>query len=139
MRSGFPRHRSRHDKMQLAVIAGSALATSTTAATIFTNETNISVMLKIIAAPFSLLVTISSGSMAYFKYKEHSNDAQKAADTIEDDHSALKLGTGPYRGETLDESLSLFAENTHHIISEHKKKQQLLDQPPDAKAGPAAQ
>jgi hypothetical protein len=133
------KHRSRHDRMQVAVIAGSALATSTTGATIFTGATNISITLKIIAALFSLMVTIASGSMAYFKYKERGNDTQKAADTIEDDYNALKLGTGIYRGKSAEESLSIFAENTNKTISEYKKKQQLLDQPPDAKSGQAAQ
>ncbi len=129
------RHRSRHDWMQIAVIVGSALATSTTGATIFTGTTNISITLKIIAALFSLMVTIASGSMAYFKYKERSNDTQKAADTIEDDYNALKLGTGIYKGKSIEDSLSIFAENTNNTVSEHKKKQKLLDQPPDAKPG----
>ncbi|GLV61184.1 hypothetical protein KDH_80000 [Dictyobacter sp. S3.2.2.5] len=133
------KHRARHDKMQLAVIAGSALATSTTAATIFTNTTNISLTLKVVAACFSLLVSIASGSMAYFKYKERSNDTQKAADTIEDDRSALKLGIGPYKDTPHKDALITFAGNTHKTIAEHKKKQQLLDQPPEAKSNQGGQ
>lgn len=136
---GAKKHRKRHDSMQIAVIAGSALATSTTAAAIFTTATNISLALKIIAAFFSLLVTIVSGSMAYLKYKERSNDTQKAADKIEDEHMALKLGIGPYKGKPLEEALSLFAEKAHITIVEHKKKQQLLDQPPEAKSGQTPQ
>lgn len=134
------KHRSSHDRMQMMVIVGSALATSLTGATIFTlDATTVSIVLKLSAAFFSLVVTIASGSMAYFKYKERSNDTQKAADTIEDDHSAVKLGTGVYRGKPLEEALSMFAENTNRTISDHKKKQQLLDQPPDAKSGQASQ
>ncbi len=134
------KHRSSHDRMQMMVIIGSALATSLTGATIFTlDATTVSIVLKLSAAFFSLVVTIASGSMAYFKYKERSNDTQKAADTIEDDHSAVKLGTGIYRGKPLEEALSMFAENTNRTISDHKKKQQLLDQPPDAKSGQASQ
>lgn len=126
-------HRRKHDLLQFIIIAFSALATSTTAATIFTGDTTTSTVLKIIAAFFSLVVTIASGSIAYFKYKERSNDTQKAIDTIEDDHTALKLGIGAYTNKKLEEALSLFAQNTHNTISEHKKKQQLLDQPPDTK------
>ena len=134
------KHRRFHDNMQLMVIIGSAFATSFTAATILIlDATTISTVLKFCAAFCSLLVTIASGSMAYFKYKERSNDTQKAADTIEDDYSAVKLGTGLYRGKPLEEALSLFAENTNRTISEHKKKQQLLDQPPDAKSGQTGQ
>ncbi|MGH2611681.1 MAG: DUF4231 domain-containing protein, partial [Rhabdochlamydiaceae bacterium] len=132
-KGGAKKYRRRHDNMQIAVIAGSALATSTTAATIFTNATDISTTLKIIAAFFSLLVTIASGSIAYFKYKERSNDTQKAVDQIEDEHMALKLGIGPYRAKSLEEALSLFAEKAHITIVEHKKKQQLLDHPPETK------
>lgn len=128
------KHRKRHDNMQVAVIAGSALATSTTAATIFTNS-EISIALKIVAAFFSLLVTVASGGMAYFKYKERSNDTQKAVDKIEDERMALKLGIGPYKNKPIEEALSQFAEVTHITIAEHKKKQQLLDQPPETKSG----
>ncbi len=127
------RHRSTHDRMQVAIIFFSALATATTGATIFIGATTLSTELKFSAALFSLIVTISSGAIAYFKYKERSNDTQKAADTIEDEYNALKLGTRIYRDKPLEEALSLFAENTNRTISEHKKKQQLLDQPPDAK------
>ena len=133
------KHRARHDRLQLTVIAGSALATSTTGATIFTGATNISITLKIVAAFLSLLVTIASGSMAYFKYKERSNDTQKAADTIEDDYNAVKLGTGDYKEQPLAQALGLFANHTQTTITEHKNKQRLLDQPPDAKSGQAAQ
>lgn len=138
-KSDAKKHRRRHDNMQVIVIAGSALATSTTAATIFTNTADISVVLKVIAAFFSLSVTIASGSMAYFKYKERSNDTQKAADKIEDEHMALKLGIGSYRNQPLENALSMFAENAHTTVVEHKKKQQLLDQPPEAKSGQANQ
>jgi hypothetical protein len=128
------KYRKKHDRRQMAVIVCSSLATSTTGATIFTGATNLSTGLKIIATIFSLIVTIASGSIAYFKYKERSNDTQKAADKIEDEHNALKLGTGIYRGRSIEESLSIFAENTNSTISEHKKQQQLLDQPPDVKS-----
>ncbi len=131
------KQRSTHDFLQMSIIVCSALATTTTGTTIFTGATTLSIVLKIIAAIFSLVVAIASGAMAYFKFKERSNDTQKAADTIEDDYNALKLGTGIYKSKPMGESLSIFAENTNSTISEHKKKQQLLDQPPEAKSGQA--
>jgi hypothetical protein len=133
------KQRSTHDFLQMSIIVCSALATTTTGTTIFTGATTLSIALKVIAALFSLVVAIASGAMAYFKYKERSNDTQKAADTIEDDYNALKLGTGIYKGKPMGESLSIFAENTNNTISDHKKKQQLLDQPPEAKSGQVVQ
>ena len=129
------RHRATHDRWQVTVIFCSALASATTGTTIFLGETSFAMWVKSVATLLSLIVAIASGSLAYFKYKERSNDTQKAADTIEDDHTALRLGTGKYKGMPLEDALSTFAEHTHRTISEHKKKQLLLDQPPDAKSG----
>jgi hypothetical protein len=127
------KYRSKHDRMQITVIVCSALATSTTGSTIFIGASNLSITLKILATAFSLMVSIASGSMAYRKYKERSNDTQKTADTIEDDRNAFLLGIGDYQGKSLEDALSIFAERTHKTVSEYKKKQQLLDQPPEAK------
>lgn len=129
----YRRYRAKHDRLQVTIILCSALSTGFAGTAIFSEATNFSVGLKILAAMLSLIVTIASGSIAYFKYKDRSHDFQKTADAIEGERRAFKLGLGPYRGKPLDEALSLFAENTHATIEDHKKRQQLLDQPPSAK------
>ncbi|HEY1349264.1 MAG TPA: DUF4231 domain-containing protein [Ktedonobacteraceae bacterium] len=129
----YRKYRAKHDKLQITVIFCSALSTGFAGTAIFSEATSFSFALKFLAAMLSLTVTIASGSIAYFKYKDRSHDFQKTADAIEGERRAFKLGLGPYRGKPLDEALSLFAENTHMTIEDHKKRQQLLDQPPGAK------
>ncbi len=126
----YRRYRAKHDRLQVTIILCSALSTGFAGTAIFSDATKFSFGLKFLAALLSLTVTIASGSIAYFKYKDRSHDFQKTADAIEGERRAFKLGLGPYRGKPLDDALSLFAENTHATIEDHKKRQQLLDQPP---------
>jgi hypothetical protein len=130
----YRRYRAKHDRLQVTIIFCSALSTGFAGTALFSEATNFSFPLKFLAAILSLTVTIASGRIAYFKYKDRSHDFQKTADAIEGERRAFKLGLGPYRGIPLDEALSLFAEKTHATIEEHKKRQQLLDQPPGAKS-----
>ena len=127
------RFRKIHNRLQWAVIIGSAIVTSTTGATIFTNLVNVSYILKGSAAFCSLIVTITASFIGYFKYRERSNNLQKAADDIENEYEAIKLGTHTYLNKSRDEAMGIFADRILRRIKEQKDEQQILEQPPDTK------
>ena len=130
------RYRNIHNGLQWSIIIGSAIVTSTTSATIFTNLVTISYILKGFSAFCSLIVTIAASLMGYFKYRERSNNLQKAADDIENDYEAIKLGTHVYLGKTREEAMGIFADRVLRRIKEQKEEQQILEQPPDVKQSP---
>lgn len=78
-------------------------------------------------------VGISSGFMGYFKYKERSFYLQQTADAIENEWEAVEIGVGRYKKLPEDEALAEFAEEVHRLKSEQKKRQQNLEQPPEAR------
>lgn len=127
------RYRDIHNGLQWAVIIGSAIVTSTTGATIFTNLVVVSYILKGSAAFCSLIVTITASFMGYFKYRERSNNLQKASDDIENEYEAIKLGTHTYLGKSREEAMGIFADKILRRIKEQKDEQQILEQPPDTK------
>jgi hypothetical protein len=72
--------------------------------------------------------------MGYFKYKERSFYLQQTADAIESEWEAVEIGVGRYkRIENEDEALAEFVEEVHRLKSEQKKRQQNLEQPPEAR------
>jgi hypothetical protein len=82
----------------------------------------------------TLIVGISSGFMGYYKYKERSFYLQQTADAIESEWEAVEVGVGRYKnikGE--EERLAEFVEEVHRLKSEQKKRQQNLEQPPEAR------
>ncbi len=129
-------YRSAHNRYQWIIIIGSAVVTSLTGATVFTSLVTISFVFKVIAALCSLLVTIAAGFMGYFKYRERSNNLQKAADDIEQEYFAIQLGTHAYANKSREEALGLFADRVLKRIKEQQDEQQVLEQPPDAKPLP---
>lgn len=79
-------------------------------------------------------VGISSGFMGYFKYKERSFYLQQTADAIEQEWEAVEVGVGRYkRMESEEEQLAEFVEEVHRLKAEQKKRQQNLEQPPEAR------
>lgn len=88
----------------------------------------------ILAITFS--VGTSSGFMGYFKYKERSFYLQQTADAIEAEWEAVEVGVGRYKNiESEEEQLAEFVEEVHRLKSEQRKRQQNLEQPPDARDG----
>jgi len=80
-------------------------------------------------------VGISSGFMGYFKYKERSFYLQQTADAIEHEWEAVEVGVGRYKHiEGEENRLEAFVEEVHRLKSEQKKRQQNLEQPPEARS-----
>lgn len=117
------------NNLQIIIIVGSVLATSTTSAIGLWD------VFKWLAPAFSILVAISAGLTAYFKFKERSFNLQQTADAIEQEFMAAKLGIGYYKGKQPQEALETFAERIEFMKDEQKKRQQQLEQPPDIKHG----
>lgn len=82
----------------------------------------------------TFLVGVASGFMGYYKYKERSFYLQQTADAIESEWEAVEIGVGRYKhiqGE--DARLEEFVAEVHRLKSEQKKRQQNLEQPPEAR------
>jgi hypothetical protein len=74
----------------------------------------------------------------YFKFRERSMNLQQAADDLEQEYKAVELGIRPYRTFDREEDrLVEFAERAEHIKDQQRKREQQLEQPPEAKAGMA--
>lgn len=114
---------------QILIIVGSVLTTSASSAVVF-GENGI---WRWIAPVISIVVTISAGLTAYFKFREKSFNLQQTADAIDQEYKAVRLGIGFYEDKKPQEHLQLFADRVQFLIDEQKKRQQQLDQPPDMK------
>lgn len=132
-KSESKKYRDIHNWLQWAIIIGSAFVTSITGATIFTDMPTLSFTLKLIAACCSLVVTIVAGFTGYFKYRERSTNLQKAADDIEHEYEAIKLGTHTYLDKPREEAMGIFVDKILKRIREQREQQQILEQPPDTK------
>ncbi|GCE18622.1 hypothetical protein KDK_24220 [Dictyobacter kobayashii] len=130
------KYRSVHNNIQNIVIIGSAIITSTTGITIFTSMPTVSFVLKVTSAALSLIVTIVAGFAAYYKFRERSVNSQKAADDIEHEYEAIKLGTHDYSNKTREEAMRLFSDRLLKRIRERKEQQQILEQSSDIKQIP---
>ncbi|MDG4808081.1 SLATT domain-containing protein [Micromonospora sp. WMMD1120] len=92
--------------------------------------------LRWVTLGLTLAVGISSGFMGYYKYKERSFYLQQTADAIENEWEAVEVGVGRYKrfGEDEEgEALAEFVEEVHRLKAEQKKRQQNLEQPPEAR------
>jgi hypothetical protein len=116
---------------QILIIVGSVLTTSASSAVVF----GVNGYWRWIAPVISIVVTISAGLTAYFKFREKSFNLQQTADAIEQEYKAVKLGIGYYIDKKPQEHLHLFADRVELLIDEQKKRQQQLEQPPDIKHG----
>ncbi|GAB3724589.1 SLATT domain-containing protein [Nocardiopsis nanhaiensis] len=80
-------------------------------------------------------VGVASGFMGYYKYKERSFYLQQTADAIESEWEAVEIGVGRYKHiEREEDRLEEFVAEVHRLKSEQKKRQQNLEQPPEARA-----
>lgn len=130
-RNGANSYRRTANFFQMIIIAGSVLATSVTSALGF----GLGDAFRWIAPVISIVVAISAGVTAYFKFKERSFNLQQTADAIEQEYVAVDLGIGYYKGKQPQEALELFAERVEFLKDEQKKREQQLEQPPDMKHG----
>ena len=126
------RYRREANIFQILIIVGSVLTTgvSSLAAGLGLND-----VLRWIAPAISIVVAISAGIVAYFKFKERSFSLQQTADAIEQEYENVGLGIGYYKDKKPEEALKLFAERVQFLKDEQKKRQQQLEQPPEIKHG----
>jgi Protein of unknown function (DUF4231) len=75
---------------QILIIVGSVLTTSASSAVVF----GVNGIWRLIAPVISIVVTISAGLTAYFKYREKSFNLPQTADAIEQEYNAVRLGIG---------------------------------------------
>ncbi|GLW28002.1 SLATT domain-containing protein [Actinoplanes regularis] len=130
MRSESSRYRMVNNILQGILIIGSLAATGASGLTLELPY------LRWVTFGLTFLVGIASGFMGYFKYKERSFYLQQTADAIENEWEAVEIMVGRYKrcaNET--EALAEFVEEVHRLKSEQKKRQQNLEQPPDAAKG----
>ena len=130
-RSESKSYRREANLFQILIIAGSVLTTSASSAVVF----GINGIWRLIAPAISIVVTISAGLTAYFKFKERSFNLQQTADAIEQEYENVGLGIGYYKDKKPQEALQLFAERVQFLKDEQKKRQQQLEQPPELKHG----
>ncbi len=130
-RSESKSYRREANIFQILIIAGSVLTTSVSSAVGF----GLNDILRWIAPAISIVVTISAGLTAYFKFRERSFNLQQTADAIEQEYEAVGLGIGYYKDKKPQEALQLFAERVQFLKDEQKKRQQQLEQPPELKHG----
>lgn len=130
-RSESKSYRREANIFQILIIAGSVLTTSVSSAVGF----GLNDILRWIAPAISIVVTISAGLTAYFKFRERSFNLQQTADAIEQEYEDVGLGIGYYKDKKPQEALQLFAERVQLLKDEQKKRQQQLEQPPEIKHG----
>ena len=130
-RSESNNYRDKANFYQILIIVCSVLTTSVSSAV----GIGLNNVLRWIAPIFSIMVTISAGFTAYFKFREKSFNLQQTADAIEQEYVAVGLGIGYYKGKQPQEALQLFAERVELLKDEQKKRQQQLEQPPEIKHG----
>jgi MFS family permease len=127
MRAESGRYRTVNNTLQGILIIGSLAATGASGLTVEMPY------LRWVTLGLTFMVGIASGFMGYFKYKERSFYLQQTADAIEGEWEAVEILVGRYkRCADEAEALAEFVEEVHRLKSEQKKRQQNLEQPPDA-------
>jgi hypothetical protein len=120
-------YRRIHNRFQNIIIVGSLVTTGlATAALKFA-------IVEWAAIVVSFAVGLSAGMTGYYKFRERSMNLQQAADELEHEHKAVELGIRAYRKFKGDERLVEFAERAESIKDEQRKREQQLEQPPDAR------
>jgi ABC-type uncharacterized transport system fused permease/ATPase subunit len=124
-------YRKVHNRFQSVIIIGSLLTSAiTTAAVKYAS-------LEWAAVAISFTVGVSAGMTGYFKFRERSMNLQQAADQLEHEHKAVELGIRAYRKLTEEDRLVEFAERSEDIKDEQRKREQQLEQPPEARSNAA--
>jgi len=121
-------YRSVNNLLQGIVIIGALAATGASGLTAaFPN-------VRWITLGVTFAVGISSGFMGYFKYKERSFYLQQTADAMESESDAFQVGVGRYKRITdEEEALAEYVDEVHRLKAEQKKREQNLEQPPEAR------
>jgi hypothetical protein len=123
-------YRRVHNRFQTVIIIGSLMTTAISTAAVKYSS------LEWAAVGVSFSVGVSAGMTGYFKFRERSMNLQQAADDLEQEYKAVELGIRPYRDREEDRLVE-FAERAEHIKDQQRKREQQLEQPPEAKAGMA--
>ncbi len=123
------RYRNVNNFLQGVLIIGALGATGSSAIAVELQS------LRWVTFGIAIAVGIASGFMGYFKYKERSFSLQQTADAIEYEWEAFEVGIGRYKrtADKEDQALEDFVEEVHRLKSEQRKRQQSLEQPPDAR------
>jgi hypothetical protein len=122
-------YRRIHNRFQTMIIIGSLLMTAISTAALKYGS------LEWVAVVVSFSVGVSAGMTGYFKFRERSMNLQQAADDLEQEYKAVELGIRIYRKlGSQEDRLVEFAERAEQIKDEQRKREQQLEQPPEARA-----
>jgi hypothetical protein len=122
------RNRRVHNVLQSIIIVGSLVTTSVTSAIGQRSE------FKWLAVAISISVGISAGFTGYFKFRERAMNQRQTADAIEHEYNAAELGIRRYKGVDEQDALALLAEEVEWLREEQRKREQQLEQPPEARS-----
>jgi hypothetical protein len=126
-RRELQRNRRIHNFLQSTIIVGSIVTTSVTSAI------GQQPWFKWIAVGLSLTVGISAGFTGYFKFRERAMNLRQTADAIEHEYNAAELGIRAYKHLSPEEALAALAEQIEWLREEQRKREQQLEQPPEAR------
>jgi hypothetical protein len=127
-RAASQRYRRASNIFQSLIIVGS-LATSTITGLSLKED-----WLRWVSVSTSFIVGVCAGFTGYYKFREKSFYLQQTADSIEQELNSLELGIGRYSQLANPDALRKFAEECERLKGEQRKREQSLDQAPDAKS-----
>jgi hypothetical protein len=132
LRNDSRSYRRTSNLLQGVVIIGSLAATGASGAAAVLPDIRWAVL------GITFLVGIASGFTGYFKYKEKGFYLQQTADAIESEYYAYDIGVGRYKERGKDEeheeqALAEFVDEVHKLKAEQRKREQSLEQPPEAR------
>ncbi|MYV65964.1 DUF4231 domain-containing protein [Streptomyces sp. SID2131] len=130
LRKESHRYRRRHNFFQLLIIIGSIANAGAQA------FSDIAQPLKSITIGLTMLVAISAGVTGYYKFRERSFNLQQTADSIEEHANAFHLALPPYDGADPAANLALLTARVESLRVEQRRREQQLDQPPEASHTP---
>ncbi|MGX8909645.1 DUF4231 domain-containing protein [Streptomyces netropsis] len=131
LRKESHRYRRRHNFLQLLIIVGSI---ANAGAQAFSDTAQ---PLKSIIIGLTMLVAICAGITGYYKFRERSFNLQQTADSIEENANAFHLALPPYDSADPAANLALLTARVESLRVEQRRREQQLDQPPEARE-PAA-
>lgn len=129
-RSGASRHRRIGNWFQgFIIIASVGVSLLVTASGQFAQ-------LQWTAVIISFLVASATSLNGYFKFRERGVNMQRAADDLEYEYNSAELAINNYRNEKNEvDRLKSFAERSERIKLDQRKREQQLEQAPQARSG----
>ncbi|MBO1286146.1 MULTISPECIES: DUF4231 domain-containing protein [Streptomyces] len=127
LRKESHRYRRRHNFFQLLIIIGSI---ANAGAQSFSDTTQ---PLKSIIIGLTMLIAICAGITGYYKFRERSFNLQQTADSMEEHANAFHLGLPPYDSADPAANLALLTARVETLRVEQRRREQQLDQPPEAR------